>query len=284
MHALEKKFIKKAIELGIPADAVGHVIRARRIAADPAGFLRRKAEARRINATSPYSDFVDKEKGYRIFGPGDVPGVLEAVAHANSIFDRKLSEKTPLRRGKPFLNNILEPSDLNNDPHILDFAKSDAVRAIATGYLQTVPKLSAFGIFYSPANDTLEKSQMWHTDDEDFCQMKCFINVNDVRHENGPFTFLPADKSANLRRKLGHRWRGPRVTDQDIEANCNPEDIVSLEGPPGSALMVDVSRCLHYGSRSRGGSRTVILFQYTRSPDLTVREGTGKTGGSILLE
>jgi hypothetical protein len=129
----------------------------------------------------------------------------------------------------------------------------------------------------------LEKSQMWHIDDEDFCQIKCFINVHEVGLENGPFTFIPAAKSDEVRRKLGHSWRGKRMDDAEILAHCREEDIVSVTGAPGSGVFVDTSRCLHFGSRSRGGHRLVMMFQYTRTPDLNFFPRDLRKQRSILL-
>jgi hypothetical protein len=263
----EKQVLKMAMNWGVPGDIALHALRARRIMRDPSGFLRRRSQARRINAVSPYSDFIDRKKGYRVFGPGAFPGIMDAVHAARAIFEAKAVNLADAK--KPFLFNVLENADLERHPKLLGLAQTEAFTAATTGYLNTIPDLSGIGVFYSPVNTTTEKSQQYHTDDIDSRQVKCFINVNDVRPDNGPFTFIPADVSASVRRKLNHHWRGRRLTDEEVLAHCKPQDAVSLVGPPGSCVFVDTSRCLHYGSRCRLGYRLVIMFQYTRRPNLS---------------
>lgn len=266
----EKQLVKRLIDdVGISGNVVGKALRLQRIAVSPVGYLRRNAKAKRIAMSSAYSDFIDPENGYRLFSQNDLPGIMNAVSAADHIFQER-KEAPRHEESKPFFANICDERALVEHPDLLTFARSRAVFEIATSYLKTLPKLSALGVFYSPPNETLAKSQMWHTDHEDFCQIKCFINVHDVSLENGPFTFIPAAKSDRIRRAIGHRWRSDRVGDEEILSHCNDADIISLAGNAGSGAFVDTSRCLHFGSRSRGGHRLVIMFQYTRTPDLNV--------------
>ena len=277
----ERELTKKALQLGVSGEVIGRAIRFRRIVSSPAGYLRRNGEAKRISATSEYAGFIDLEKGYRLFSEKDLPGVREAVAVAERFYEEKKNQ--PREGSKPFFANICDDENLRRHPDLLAFPKSRPVFEIAADYLRTAPKLSAFGVFYSPPNELLEKSQMWHIDDEDFCQLKCFINIHEVGPAYGPFTFIPAAKSDEIRRKLGHSWRGKRVEDAEILAHCSEEDIVAVTGAPGSGVFVDTSRCLHFGSRARGGHRLVTMFQYTRTPDLNFIPRDARKNRSILL-
>jgi hypothetical protein len=262
---------------------VGRALRFRRIATSPVRFARRKSEAKRITAASEYADFIDSADGYRLFSSTELPGVAGAVSAAARLFESKKAQPRG-RSSKPFFANICEEDDLDNELDLLEFAKSQAVFEVATDYLKTLPRLTAFGVYYSPENQMLAKSQLWHVDDEDFTQIKCFINVHPVDEENGPFTFIPAQKSDEIRRKLNHQWRGGRVDDDAILAHCKEEDIVTLTGEPGSAAFVDTCRCLHFGSRARRGHRLVMMFKYSRTPDLHFYPHTkDRRGSSILL-
>jgi hypothetical protein len=278
----EKQFVKTAMKMGVPGDLVFQAVRAKRILNDPADFISRRREARRLNTVSPYADFVDKRKGYGLFAPDALPGIMDAVNAARQIFEKKVVNLSNAK--KEFFFNVLEEADLQDYPQLLGIANSEVFRAAATGYLQTVPDLSGIGVFYSPANSSLEKSQQYHTDDIDAFQLKCFINVNDVGADNGPFTFIPADVSTAVRRQLNHHWRGRRLTDEEVLAHCRPEDAVSLVGPAGSGLFVDTSRCLHYGSRCRSGHRLVIMFQYTRRPNLSLESADARTGRTLIVD
>lgn len=278
----EKQVLKIAMNWGVPSDVVFHALRARRILRDPGDFLSRRAQAHKINSASPYAGFIDKEKGYRLFGPDTFPGIMEAVDATRGIFEAKALNLSNAK--KSFFYNVLEQRDLDQNPELIALAKTPAFSAAATGYLDTVPDLSGIGVFYSPANSSTEKSQQYHTDDIDSRQVKCFINVNGVGPDNGPFTFIPADISASIRRELGHRWRGRRLEDEEVLAHCKPGDAVSLVGPPGSSLFVDTSRCLHYGSRCRSGYRLVIMYQYTRRPNLSWEVTDGRSGRTLIID
>ena len=274
----EKQFMKKAMRYGLSSDAVFHALRFRRIMGEPTDFMKRRSEARKISASSRYASFIDKKKGYGRFGPADFPGVWDAVGAANRIYE---SKKMDGNFKKPFFVNLLEPADLDQHPQLLAFAQSKPMRDAATGYLGTVPDLSGIGVFLSPANSSLEKSQQYHTDDIDKVQVKCFINCNEIGPNNGPFTFVSGDASDTIRRKLKHGWRGPRLPDEEVINNCREEDIITITGGPGTGVLVDTSRCLHFGSRCRENYRLVIMFQYTRRPSLSFE--TERPRGSTLI-
>ena len=274
----EKQLMKKAMKYGLSSDAVFHALRLRRILREPTEILKRRSAARRVKAKSPYAGFIDKRLGFGRFGPSDFPGVVEAVEAANSIYD---SKKMDGKFKKPFFVNLLEPDDLEKYPQLLAVAQSVPMQEAATGYLNTVPDLSGIGVFLSPANDSLEKSQQYHTDDIDKRQVKCFINCNEIGANNGPFTFVTGDASDALRRKLKHGWRGPRLSDADVVGNCGEDDIIKITGGAGTGVLVDTSRCLHFGSRCREGYRLVIMFQYTRRPSLAFE--TERPRGSTLI-
>jgi hypothetical protein len=137
-------------------------------------------------------------------GPNDLPGILNAETLADQFFQPR-KEMARKNASKPFFVNLCNARDLEQDPQFLGFANSKDVYEIATDYLQSMPKFSAFGIFYSPTNDMLEKSQLWHTDDEDLRELKCFINIHDVGPDNGPFTFINTAKSDKIRKRLNHQ-------------------------------------------------------------------------------
>ena len=276
----EKQVLKTMMNWGVPSDVLFHALRARRIMRDPGDFLSRRLQARKIN--SSYTDLINKEKGYRFFGPDTFPGIMDAVNAARRIFEAKSLNLSDAK--KTFFFNVLEASDLNENSELLALARSQPLNVAAAGYLDTVPDLNGMGVFYSPANTSTEKSQQYHTDDIDSRQVKCFINVNGVGPDNGPVTFIPADISDSVRRKLGHHWRGRRLQDEEVFAHCKQEDAISLVGEPGSGVLVDTSRCLHFGSRCRTGYRLVIMYQYTRRPNVAWEAEDGRTGRTLIID
>ena len=83
---------------------------------------------------------------------------------ANCIYE---SKRVDGKFKKPFFVNLLESDDLETYPQLLAVAQSAPMQEAAIGCLKTVPDLSGIGLFLSPANDSLEKSQQYLTDDID---------------------------------------------------------------------------------------------------------------------
>jgi len=279
----EMRVVKRGIKHGLSPEMLFHAARTRRLLSSPFDWMSRRARARVLQTTSAYAGFVDRKSGYRLIGPDDIPGIPQAIAAARKIVAKKISQD-PEHAKKAFFVNVLTGEDLEAEPALMEFAGGDSLREIAASYFEEWPVLTTLGVFISPPNDTLEKSQMYHVDGMDMRLLKCFVNVDDVGPDNGPFTFIPADRSDEIRMNLGHRWRGGRISDEEVLAHAAPEDIIALTGPAGSGALVDTARCLHFGSRCKKGHRVVIMVNYARKANLMARKkDEDREGMSLLL-
>ena len=266
--------------IGLPSEPMFRLIRTRRIAGQFGEWRRRRQKAEEIRRTSRYGKLIDQSKGYFLFTPDFLPEIGPAVAEAASLFEKKRSKVNTDEAKKPFFANVMNADDIDNCPAIMALAQHPAMFEACAGYLGTYPKLRSIGVYVSVANTSLRQSQMFHYDTNDLNQIKCFINVSDVGENNGPFTFLPADKS----RALNLSWRGGRQADEKVFAKVPSENLIALEGPPGTGGFIDTSRCLHYGSRCREGYRLVLMIQYTPEPDLSMDPGKyAKKGTPVLV-
>jgi hypothetical protein len=152
---------------------------------------------------------------------------------------------------------------------------------LATAYMGAVPVLSSARLWWTPPNDSVQQSQLYHSDGEDDRQLKFFFNLFDVTEDAGPLTFLPADVSAQVRRRLG--YVSGKLDDETIAAAAGSLDPVRATGPAGSGVALDTSRCLHYGSRRNTVGRLVLMFQFTsfyapRSERVAWVDGIDRTG------
>ena len=244
---------------------------------------------RRRRMAAPFrtrESVIDRATGYRLLGANHSPELAGAVITCRQLFDHKAAElglsaqdgtdgDTTLRLDgekrqdkRAFLRNLLNNEDLRAYPQLVDFALSDWALGTATNYLQMVPYLNRVDLLYSVARPTDARiaSQLFHVDPEGVTQVKFFINVFDTHEAEGPFTFIPADETARimqairtLRRQQGQPHVG-RYTDEEIAAVGGSEAIMSVQGPSGSGVAVDTSRCLHLGSRVRPGSFRLCLY------------------------
>jgi hypothetical protein len=209
---------------------------------------------------------MNRREGYRLFGPSELPGTGELLTACGRIF-AEAKEKGDLYRyvtGKDFLVPVVaNPQVLMAVPAIRDFVLSEEVVGTAVSYLDEIPILSSVELLWSPVNDTNIKSQQYHFDAVDYRQLKLFVNILECDRETGPFTFVPASRSAEVSRAASYvGGRRSRMTDDAVESALAPDEIIAVTGSPGSGVFVDSSRCLHYGSRGNRKERLVLLVQF----------------------
>ncbi|MFN4088490.1 MAG: hypothetical protein ACK4QW_05520 [Alphaproteobacteria bacterium] len=208
---------------------------------------------------------IPADTGVLAFGPDDLPGVRAAVAVADRAWeDVRVSTAFQQRvaaNKKRFLLTVLKDEDMADYPDLLGFAVSPALLDPATAYFGAVPRLSSIRLWWSPANETTVSSQLWHLDPEDDRQLKIFVNIHAVEADQGPLNVLPADASTRVVSKKA--VDDLHVSDEAVERAGAAGDVLTLTGPAGAGAFVDVSRCLHYGSRGNARDRLILMLQFT---------------------
>lgn len=226
-----------------------------------------------------------REDGFVLYKPGDLPDFQEALEkHRPEIDERiRLAGEDPARASanKSMLHTIIANNGFFDFPGIMRFAISRPIVELATHYFGRVPLLTACSLWWSPPNDSLQQSQLFHCDGEDTQQLKFFFNINEVTPECGPFTLLPAGVSDRVRAK-GKIVAG-KVEDEKIKALSAWDDQIVLTGPTGAGACVDTCRCLHYGSRGNDKPRAVLMMRFNdhlapnvNVPDWHLRAGEMK--------
>ena len=277
---LDRWILKKGFRAELPLLTLG-LIEARRIASAPGAHLRHRRDARALTDGRPWSDFIDRRLGYRLFGPDAFPQMQAVVAAGQAVFERHRELATQNEAmNKRYFYNLLTPEDLADHRVLIELALDPNVAAAVAGYLGHTPRLHSLGIFYSSVNDTVDGSQIFHVDGDSRAQVKCFVNIWNVDAGSGPFTFLPKELTS---RALRHGGLLKTMSDDDVRRAVPAERHVAVLGPPGAGVFVDTSRCLHQGSRAREQPRLVFQFQYVSRPDSLLPRGLAKsvTGGHI---
>lgn len=250
----------------LPRIAVDAIVRGVKFSRCPGQASLRRRYASEIDQRFDNALKIPEDLGYQRYNPGHFSGADEALAHAEELFaeiERSGGvEETAASAKKDFLLSVVKGDGFLSHPKILSFMISRPIVDIASLYFGSVPVLSSGTLWWTPPNNTVEKSQMFHRDREDARQLKFFFNVRDVTEDSGPFTFLSADKSDPVRRALG--YRSGQVNDAKVIAAAGGEGAqIRMTGPAGSGAAVDTSRCLHYGSRGNTVGRLVLMFQFT---------------------
>jgi hypothetical protein len=243
---------------------------AARIASSPLEFLERRRVARSALARASPPIRVDPRLGLCVFGASPIPGTDAILERCRELLERArphLPRIRAARAGKLRLTVDLFSDDLHRrDPAFLDFALQDAALLPVIEYLATVPNLARVTLALSADVDggaSPAYHQRFHADNDDLRQVKLFLDAQDVDLADGPLTILPADASArvlrDLRRDGAPIGRTATYSDAEVLRHCDPSELVRVVGPAGSGAFVDLSRCLHFGSRTAPGRERLVL-------------------------
>lgn len=213
---------------------------------------------------------IDSKSGYLITSASKLEGLTELISRLQ-IFatpraeqlsgDHKVSQK-------PYYFNILNRIDAEKIPELIGFSLSPAMLRILAPYYGFIPNLSHIGVFLSAhaSTTTTKGTQNAHWDNHDLRHVKMFSYLSDVGPDDGPLTFLPADKSAWLRRKTGRIFRTPPIRDDsEWRRFFTDKDLVQVTGPAGTTAFLNTSDCMHFGSRCKPeGRRLALVLHYAK--------------------
>jgi len=251
------------------------------VVTSPGDALRRHNAVRAYNREH-HTSRMDRRDGYALVNPSQLPGVERVIPLALDLFNEKKRQleassgpASELHAKKwAFMRSVLNNRDLYEHPGLVDFALSDGLLSLVTNYLGTIPHLNRVDLLYSVAHGGEEaiSSQIYHLDPEGRRQAKLFLNLREVGPDEGPFTFIPASETERIvnavkqRRSSDEDMQMARYLDDELAAVHGFEKAISVMGSPGSGVLVDTSRCLHFGSRVKPGTYRLCLYiQYCSS-------------------
>lgn len=243
------------------------------------GYFRRKGQLRATRRT--YAPCARMADGYALVRQPQLPGLDEAL----SVCDEKITLYRTRLAGQTRIGDIgdiaaydgeaakTRDDPLKHAPYLYDKVAAKAIIRpflapelvlAAAEHLGVLPVLTGVRILYSPnaPSDALASAQLFHMDPEGARQVKVFIAVQDVGPQNSPFTFVPEGLTRRLLDTGEPVYLGRRVTDKAILKHVAPPQWVSHEGRRGDMLLVDTSRCFHFGSRPNSQPRMLLYAQY----------------------
>lgn len=228
--------------------------------------------AARTLMTEAGAGALDMRDGYAIDPSRSNPTIDAAIEAAEDI----IAQRGMTRRGMPgrgFIRDLLAPEDLTTHPALLDFATSPSVLATVSAYMSQVPVLSttvppAIRLTESSVDgqdpDGYRVSQLYHLDFHDFRAVYVILLLRDSTPDSGPFTFLGAEASARVSRRLGYRRRHApyHLDDAQVHSVIDPAEAMPFIAPRGTILFIDSNRCLHFGSRDAHTTRYQLMCAY----------------------
>jgi hypothetical protein len=208
---------------------------------------------------------LSEDRGFVLFQPNELPGGVDVAARCRQIFEEfqasgRGQEEISRNPNKRFLLAVVSGNEFHAYPDLIRFMVRRPVLDAVCRYLGTVPVLEGAALWWTPPNDTVLSSQAVHIDLLAQRQVKMIMNCMETTLEQGPLHFVPADVSDDLRRRGGHT-RG-RLADKWLEEPRANGELYAATGQPGSGVLFDSSRCLHFGSRGNRRDRLVLTYHY----------------------
>ena len=214
------------------------------------------------------------EDGWLLDTSHSLPHLNELICEAEVVIAER-GGRPPSPTGKPFIVDIAKQADLDRFPSFLNFALSAPLLKIVSEYLGFVPMLSitmppglrlteSSSKFDPGAGGPYRESQLYHLDHHDSPLVYVIVLLRDVTMQSGPFTFLPASVSERAAKTLNYRARNApyRITDEQMYSVVDEKEAIPFQGPKGSVLFLDSSRCFHYGSRDCTVPRYQAMYAF----------------------
>jgi hypothetical protein len=216
------------------------------------------------------------EDGFALDASGTLPGLEELLRAADEVIEERAGRAPVDDRYRAFFRNLIEVEDLDRWPQLLSFCASPDLIATVADYVGFIPALSKTlptGVRVVESGKHLDSlahlpprdSQVFHIDPYDHPMVYVIVLVRDCTDRMGPFTFLPASTSERAAKKLDYWSRGRpyRLSDEEIYSVVDESETIRLTYPRGTVLLIDTSRCFHYGSRNSDEPRFQVMYGLT---------------------
>jgi hypothetical protein len=157
--------------------------------------------------------------------------------------------------------------ELNLNDSNVQLCLSELILGIASNYFREFAKLQYIDYWInleSSSDSGPIASQLWHRDYEDVKLLKVYIYFDNVKKENGAFSYV--DRTHWLGRDA-HVFpcnypEGVVITDEVIEKKWGGKGVKMYEGVEGTILFCDTSG-IHKGGHSIKGRRYAFTATYS---------------------
>lgn len=207
---------------------------------------------------------VPQDKGYLKVPDGFLDGTTGIVRHCADIFERK-RERLVAEFKPPYaqaINFIVEGKSVRmEDPEeirqILHYFAQPKLFDMMADYIGELPALSNVALVYTQPSEGKIGPQQFHRDRNAWKQLHLVMPIWDVTPECGPFTLLPADRSADVTRAINNDES--RIPDEVMFKHCREDELVQLTGPAGTVYLCNAGQCIHFGARAISKPRLMLI-------------------------
>lgn len=187
-------------------------------------------------------------------------GVIDACMELSQKLE-PLDEAPPESEGKDFWRLLVAGEEVKNHPILLNFARSQQFKNLASSYLGQEAVLSNVTLMKSyPIGRNPNHSQLWHLDADDARLVVFYLYINDVNSSNGPFELIP--KSVMKHLSVPRYFRKYGMSDGEVKKYLTDYSTTSITGDSGTMFACDTATTYHRGSRCNSAIRLALAFRY----------------------
>ena len=176
--------------------------------------------------------------------------------------------------------NIFNEIDEDTKKKVFEFATSNLIISTAAKYLGIFPILGNIAINYNiPRNtDNPRGAMLWHKDDLGYKSLDIFMAVSNIDDLNGPFFAIKNKDDLGVLSKFDADIKNPirgerqKINLENFQEYKNDDDIVSLKGPSGDAMLIDSFACYHRGGHCLKNSRIILRISYQGVDSLILKK------------
>lgn len=171
------------------------------------------------------------------------------------------SGKSYVVRANPDMHEL----NLNDSNEQLCF--SELILGVASNYFREFAKLQSMDYWInleSSSDSGPIASQLWHRDYEDVKLLKIFIYFNNVKKENGAFSYVDQTHWIGRYRHVFpcNYPEGVVITDEEIEKKWGSKGVRTYESAEGTIIFCDTSG-IHKGGHCTKGRRYAFTATYS---------------------
>ena len=223
---------------------------------------------RRTRVTANAAIRVPEDAGWAKLPAGVVTGGSALAAALQRLFESK--KQRILETFKPPYGFVVEfkaegDTVLLEEPDefkpIVEFCSQKPLLDLLASYIGEFPVLSGVTFVYTPPWAGRIGSQLFHRDRNEPRQLHLVMPIWPIDMESGPFTFIPAKKSAEIVPHLD--LRDDRFIDEQVFARVSEDEIVYCTGEPGDIYLVNPCACVHCGARTKSKPRLLLILNFT---------------------
>ena len=141
--------------------------------------------------------------------------------------------------------------------------------ALVERYVQTPVLYLGAAAKCERADGAAVNQRLWHTDMEDLQVVRLIVYLSPVEADDGPFEYLPAARSAEVRDRL--RYRSGYLTEAIADRHIPPEERVAATGQEGAVIAFDGARLFHRAKPPVRRDRYSVTYSYTSRWPLELR-------------